>query len=103
MKNEVKKILDKLDKTDEIIRLKELQKNINNNDEYINLMNEFIDNKNNYILTNTYNDELIALRKKLFAIDDFNEYVKLQSNLRLLSININNIILSILDNNIKCK
>ena len=97
MNEEINKILEKLDNTDEIIKLKELSIKLNNNQEYISLMKQFNENKNNYIKNNTYNEELILLRKKLFSIDELNEYLKIQNDLRLLFTKINNTILSIID------
>ena len=75
----------------------ELKDKLNSNKEYLNLMSEFEKNKKLYIENNTLNDEIMSLRKKLFNIDELKEYLKIQNNLRLLSININNIILSVLD------
>ena len=95
MKIDVKNILEKLDNTSEIKKLKELSKKLNNNEEYNYLMNEFINNKDNYIKDNTYNEKLIDLRKKLFNINELNEYLKIQNELRLLFTNINNIIFDI--------
>jgi len=60
-------------------------------------MSEFENNKEDYIKNNTYNEELICLRKKLFSINDLKEYLKIQNNLRLLFTKINNIIFSIVD------
>ena len=57
----------------------------------------FLKNKKNYIKDNKLDDEILNLRKKLFNIDELKEFLKIQNNLRLLSININNIILSVLD------
>ena len=75
----------------------ELKDKLNSNKEYLNLMSEFEKNKKLYIENNTLDDEIMTLRKKLFKIDELKEYLKIQNNLRLLSININNIILSVLD------
>ena len=97
MKEKTKEILEKLDNTKEIKRIKELNIKLNNNEEYISLMKTFEDNKESYIENNTYNEELIILRKKLFSIDELNEYLKLQNELRLLFTKINNEILSIID------
>ena len=97
MKEEVKNIIEKLDNTEEIKRLSQLNNTLNNNEEYLNLMNDFINNKDSYIKNNTYNEEIINLRKKLFSINELNEYLKLQNNLRLLSARINNIILSVIE------
>lgn len=77
--------------------MKELKDKLNSNKEYLNLMSEFEKNKKLYIENNTLDDEIMTLRKKLFNIDELKEYLKIQNNLRLLSININNIILSVLD------
>lgn len=97
MKEKTKEILEKLDNTKELKRIKELNIKLNNNEEYISLMKTFEDNKESYIENNTYNEELIILRKKLFSIDELNEYLKLQNELRLLFTKINNEILSIID------
>ena len=97
MKEEVKNIIEKLDNTEDIKRLSQLNNILNNNEEYLNLMNDFINNKDSYIKNNTYNEEIINLRKKLFSIKELNEYLKLQNNLRLLSARINNIILSVIE------
>ena len=82
MIEETNKIIEKLDKTEDIVRMKELKDKLN---------------KKLYIENNTLDDEIMTLRKKLFNIDELKEYLKIQNNLRLLSININNIILSVLD------
>ena len=92
MEKEVKEILKKLDNTKEIKRLKELNIELNNNEGYISLMNEFINNKDEYINKNIYEEELIKIRKELFKIDELNEYLSIQNDLRLLFSKINNII-----------
>ena len=97
MKEETKKILDKLDNTKEIKRLKELNNILNNNEEYLSLMSEFESNKDTYIKNNTYNEELICLRKKLFSIEELKEYLDIQTNLRLIFTKINNEILSVIE------
>lgn len=97
MIEETNKILEKLDDTKEIKKIKELSIKLNNNQEYLSLMKQFNENKDNYIKNNTYNDELINLRKKLFSINELNEYLKIQNELRLLFTKINNEILSIID------
>ena len=97
MKEETNKILEKLDNTDEIKKIKELNKKINSNQEYLLLMKDFEENKKKYIENNTYNDELIALRKKLFSIDELKEYLQLQNELRLIFTKVNDIIFSIIE------
>ena len=92
MKEEVKEILNKLDNTNEIKRLKKLNNELNNNEKYIKLMNEFINNKDEYLNKNIYEQELIKIRKELFKIDELNEYLSIQNELRLLFSKINNII-----------
>ena len=92
MENEVKEILEKLDNTKEIKRLKELNLKLNNNKNYIDLMKEFTTNKESYIKNNIYEEKLIEVRKKLFEIDELNEYLSIQNDLRLLFSKINNII-----------
>ena len=97
MKEEVQIIIDKLDSTEEITRLKELNKILNSNEEYLSLMKEFINNKETYIQNNTFDEELLNLRKKLFSIPELKEYLSIQTDLRLLFTKINNIVLSVLD------
>ena len=95
MKEEVNNILEKLDSTNEIKRLKELNNILNNNEEYISLMNEFNDKKDDYILNNTYDKEVLNIRQKLFSIPELKEYLSIQNELRLLFTKINNIIFDI--------
>lgn len=93
----LEKIIEYLDNTEEIIKMKNLREKINSNKEYLDLMSEFKKNKEIYIKNDSINIEIIKLRKKIFNITELKEYLKIQNNLRLLSININNIILSVLD------
>ena len=93
MKEMTKEILEKLDDTEEIKQMKELRDKLNKNEEYLSLIDTFLKNKKNYIKDNKLDDEILNLRKKLFNIDELKEFLKIQNNLRLLSININNIII----------
>lgn len=97
MKEETAKIIDKLDNTDEIKRLKELNEILNSNEEYLSLMKEFTSNKDQYIKNNTFDEEVLILRKKLFSIPELKEYLSIQNNLRLVFTKINNIVLSIIE------
>lgn len=97
MKEKVKNVIELIDNTEDVIKIKELKNKINNNEEYIKLMNEFIENKDSYVNNNSIEEEIKKLRKKLFSIGELEEYLKIQNNLRLLSININNIILDVLN------
>lgn len=97
MKEETAKIIDKLDNTDEIKRLKELNEILNSNEEYLSLMKEFTSNKDQYIKNNTFDEEVLLLRKKLFSIPELKEYLSIQNNLRLVFTKINNIVLSIIE------
>lgn len=97
MKEETAKIIDKLDNTDEIKRLKELNEILNSNEEYLSLMKEFTSNKDQYIKNNTFDEEVLLLRKKLFSIPELKEYLSIQNNLRLVFTKINNIILSVIE------
>lgn len=87
------KIISKLDNSDEIKRFKELEKSILSNKEYLKLKEEFDNSKTN--------EEMIKCRKKLFEIPEVKEYLKLESEIRLLSKNISTSISSIVDKN-KC-
>ena len=73
MIEETNKIIEKLDKTEDIVRMKELKDKLNSNKEYLNLMSEFEKNKKLYIENNTLDDEIMTLRKKLFNIDELKE------------------------------
>ena len=95
MEKDVEKILEKLDNTNEIKRLKELNNMLNNNEEYLSLMKNFNDNKEDYILNDSINEEIINVRKKLFSIPELKEYLSIQNDLRLLFSKINNIIFDI--------
>ncbi len=97
MKEKTKEIIEKIDKSEEIIKIKNLQDKINNNEEYKKLMKNFIDSKDVYIKNNTINEEIKKLRKELFSIEELKEFLKLQNDIRMLSISINKIILSVLD------
>ena len=91
-----KEILNKLDNTEEIIRFKELEKQIKNNKEYNTLMEEF--NKKD----NPSNEEIIELRQKLFQIDGVKEYLSLEKDIRLFSKKASDIISSVV-NTENCK
>lgn len=97
MIEQTKEIIVKLDNTEEIKKMKKLKDKLNQNEEYLSLIDTFLKNKKNYIKDNKLDEEILNLRKKLFNINELKEYLKIQNNLRLLSININNIILSVLD------
>jgi cell fate (sporulation/competence/biofilm development) regulator YmcA (YheA/YmcA/DUF963 family) len=91
-----KRIINKIDNSDEIKRFKELEKQIKNNEEYISLMDDF--NKKE----NPSNEEIIELRKKLFKIEGVEEYLSLEKEIRLFSKETGKIISSIVDNE-SCK
>lgn len=97
MKEKVLEITKELENIDEVKRIKILKENIKNNEEYNKLMKNFKKNKQTYIENNTLNDELIKLRKELFKIEDLKEYLKLQNDIRLLSVKINSIIKSVIE------
>lgn len=92
-----KDIINKLNNSDEIKRFKELETSIKNNKEYNDLIKEFRKNESKYS-----NEDIIKLRKELFEIDGVKEYLKLESDIRLLSKNISKMISNIVDNDI-CK
>lgn len=96
MKEKQEEIIKCIDKLEDIKRIKVLKEKIYNNSEYINSITEFEKNKNKYIKDNILDDKILELRKKLFEIDELKEYLKIQNNIRLLSVQINNIIKSII-------
>ena len=92
-----KDILKNLDNSYEIKRFKELEKIIKNNTKYQDLIDEFEMNKNDYIEKNILNEETIKLRKKLFEIEEIKEYAKLETDIRLFSKRVSDIISSVVD------
>lgn len=92
-----KDILKELDNSYEIKRFKELEKIIKNNTKYQDLIDEFEMNKNEYIKKNILNEETIKLRKKLFEIEEIKEYAKLETDIRLFSKKVSDIISSVVD------
>lgn len=90
-------IINKIDNLGEVKKLKELIQKLNNNDEYIHLMKEFEKNQVNYVKDNVLKEKIIELRKKLFEIEELKEYLSIESNLRLFSNQISNIISSIVN------
>ena len=90
-------IINKIDNLDEVKKLKELIQKLNNNDEYIYLMKEFEKNQVNYVKDNVLKEKIIELMKKLFEIEELKEYLSIESNLRLFSNQISNIISSIVN------
>ena len=97
-----KNIINKLNNSDEIKRFKELETSIKNNSKYNELINNFKLNEELYKKENRLNEEIIKLRKELFEIDGVKEYLKLESDIRILSKNISKIISNIVDND-NCK
>lgn len=95
-------IINKLNNLDDINSFKELEKKIKNNKKYNELVSVFEKNKTRYEKEGILNQEIINLRKELFEIDEVREYAKLESNIRLLSRKISDIISSIV-NTENCK
>lgn len=95
------KIIYKIDNLEEVKRTKELINKINLNEEYLKLMKEFEKKELEYIKKDILKEKVIELRKRLFAIDDLKEYLKLQNELRLFSGKISNVITSVVDDK-KC-
>ena len=90
-------IIEKIDNLKQVKRMKELINIIKSDKRYKSLMTEFNQNKDKYVKENILNEQIIILRKKLFEIDELKEYLSIQNDIRLLSININNIIKSIIN------
>lgn len=97
-----KDIINKIDNSKEIIRFKDLENFIKNNEKYKELISNFEKNKEKYEKKNTLNSEIINLRKELFEIDEIKEYAKLENDIRLLSKKISDIISSTV-NSENCK
>lgn len=85
-----KEIINEIDNSDEIKRFKELEEEIKNNDKYKRIISEFKKE-------NITNEEIIRLRKELFEIDGVKEYAKLETQIRLFSKEISDIISSVVD------
>ncbi len=92
-----KEIINNLSNLDEIKRFKELEAIIKNNKKYNELITDFEKNKDEYEKKGILNKEIINLRKKLFEIDGVKEYAKIETDIRLLSRKISDIISSIVD------
>lgn len=90
-------IIDKIENLDEVKKIRDLIEKLNTNDEYISLMKDFEKNQINYVKDNTLKEKIIELRKKLFEIEDLKEYLSIETNLRLFSNQISNIISSIVN------
>lgn len=95
-------IISNLTNSKEIKRFKELETSIKNNPKYNDLITNFEMNKSKYEEEGILNNEIINLRKKLFEIDEVKEYAKLETDIRLLSRRISDIISSVV-NVEKCK
>lgn len=95
-------IINDLSNLNEIKKFKELEKSIKNNPKYNELISDFERNKSRYDEEGILNKEVINLRKKLFEIDEVKEYAKLETDIRLLSRKISDIISSIV-NTENCK
>lgn len=95
IENKQNKIISDLSNSYEIKRFKELEMIIKNNKEYNKLISDFENNKDKYEEEGILNKKIIELRKKLFMIDEVKEYAKLETDIRLLSKKISNIISSI--------
>ena len=95
IENKQNKIISDLSNSYEIKRFKELEMIIKNNKEYNKLISDFENNKDKYEEEGILNKKIIELRKKLFMIDEVKEYAKLETDIRLLSRKISNIISSI--------
>ena len=86
-------IINKLDKTKEIIRFKELEAIISNNTQYAGYMNKLKENLSN--------QEKIEIRKVLFSNEEIKEYARLENEIRLFSRKVSEIISSVVDTH-KC-
>ncbi len=81
-------IINKINRLDDVKRIKELKDILEKNEEYNRLIN--ISPKNN--------KELVEIRKELYKIDEVVEYQKLYTKLKLDFNKINNTITSIVSN-----
>lgn len=95
MKEKQEEIIKNIDELKEIKTLRSLKEKIFNNPKYIKLIEDLEEEK--YIKDGILNDKILELRREMFEIDELNEYLKIQTNIRLLSVQINNIIKSIVD------
>lgn len=80
------KIIEKINNSKDVKRIKYLKKYLINNKEYNNLIS----------LSKKENSNIIEIRKKLFLIKEYKEYVKLYNKIKLEFLKINNIIISII-------
>ena len=73
MKEKVKNVIELIDNSEDVIKIKELKNKINNNEEYLKIMNEFVENKDSYVNNNSIEEEIKKLREKLFSIEELEE------------------------------
>lgn len=97
IKERQKELINEIDNSFEVKRLKELEKNILSNKEYNRLVNEFNQNKESYEKEGILNNKIIELRKNLFKIDDVKEYSSLEAKIRLFSGKVGKIISSLVE------
>ena len=97
IKEKEKELINIIDNSIEVKRLKELEKRILDNEEYNRLVNEFNNNKDSYEKEGILNNKIIELRKELFKIDDVKEYSILEGKIRLFSGKVSKIISSIIE------
>ena len=89
MQNEIYDVIDKLEDTKIIKRIRELKKEILSSEEALTLINKFYDAKELY---EKYNDKqsFLANKKELMNNELLKEYLTLQNEINMLIIHINN-------------
>ena len=90
-------VIETLDKDKNIIRLKQLTKEINSDEQLVALINDFNIKKELYQKGKINNDQFLILKKKLFSSPLFNEYNTLYLELNYLLIYFDNKLSSLLD------
>lgn len=88
-------IINMIENLDDVSRFNELKEKINSNETYLSLMKEFEDNKDKYEKEGILKEKIIEVRKKIFEIEELKEFLNISNNMRLLSIQISNIISNI--------
>lgn len=84
-------IIEKINELSEVKKYKELKKILNSNEKYNNLLKEAGEYENN-------RDKIIEIRKELFLIPEFKEYITLDTTLRMYFGKIGKIITNIVSN-----
>jgi glutamine synthetase type III len=97
MKEKEDEIIDNIESLDNVKKIRKLIDEIKNNKEYNLLIEDFNKNKDLYEKKGILKEKVLELRNKIYSIKEIKEYMKLSTDIRLLSISISKIISSVID------